>query len=970
MEHDVGQIYITSGSAAGAMDMHGGSGGGGSTLDARDPLSALSPHNLSREGGAAGGAYHRYSGMDHHSIPIADIRLLAREFLIHFHIVNDFVYLRCLRENLSSGAFFLEIEMSHLQEFSAALGQAVLSSPVSVLPLMEQAVWEVAAERKLLPHSTALVAAATAAVSGSSGGSAGIGGLSTMQHGLSIQVQLFWNVSPTSLRQLAQVSVGKLICVSGIVVKVSASHNRCTRAAIQCTSCRSKTYISGRRGLTLPPQCLQNSGGGGTSSDGRGTFMVGGGGGDGGGGGNRKRCRPNPYVMLPMECQYEDQQVLKIQELPEDVPTGELPRHVTVVLDRYLVDRVSPGSRVHIVGIVSVQEHRSGGGDLQDGKRKSSGSGGGRASTAGLRAQYLRAVGVMFCSTHEMGEASVVSVNQSFSSRVRMTRSVFSWNPEEESQFKAFAKTSHVYEKLSNSIDPAIFGLTNQKKAIVCLLMGGTRKKNGSNYLRGDMNVLFIGDPSTAKSQLLKFTEKVAPIGIYTSGKGSSAAGLTASVVSTGKGDFALEAGSMVLADGGVVCIDEFDKMREQDQVAIHEAMEQQTISIAKANLTTMLNSRTSVLAAANPSLGSYDPLRSNEDQMDFASSILSRFDLIFKVIDPRNAETDRRLAHHVVHLHKTTKAAGGGGGGGGGRKRGAGGEQMSGGRGGGSPSSGGVAPWTRRLPGASSRGSRKIASGEGRDGMGDSNKEDGRNGEEEQEVVDRRFLTKYIAYARATCFPIISEEAMRVLLDFYVQVRRDSHKQNLEALCRSQTLSSFSPGGGYRSGAGSSGSPSSLGATPGAFSSEGGSRNSFSSSSGSNGSATPIIQITARQLESLVRLTESQAKMRLDGLASRKDAEEAIRLFKTATVDAMNSGLLSGVDEGLSQMQSDLVLRVEEAIRRGISVGSTVDHHRLLSEMGRRGFEPKIVDRAIAAMVRREELLWRKQRTLLYRVR
>ena len=194
-----------------------------------------------------------------------------------------------------------------------------------------------------------------------------------------------------------------------------------------------------------------------------------------------------------------------------------------------------------------------------------------------------------------------------------------------------------MYSQLAQSIDPAIYGLADQKRAIVCLLFGGTRKRQGSNYLRGDMNVLFVGDPSTAKSQLLKFTEKVAPIGIYTSGKGSSAAGLTAAVISNGNGDFVLEAGSMVLADGGVVCIDEFDKMREQDQVAIHEAMEQQTISIAKANLTTMLNSRTAVLAAANPTLGSYDPLRSNEDQMDFQGSILSRFDLIFKVIDPHN---------------------------------------------------------------------------------------------------------------------------------------------------------------------------------------------------------------------------------------------------------------------------------------------------------------------------------------------
>lgn len=888
------------------------------------------------------------NGIGYPSVPVADIRLLARDFLKHFRIQNDFLYLRGLHENLGSNSYFLEIEMSHLQQFNAVLGQAVQSSPVSALPLLEQAVWETAVERKWLPQAASLVAAAASAGVIGASGTASSSALTSLQQGCSIQVQLFWDVPPSSIRQLAQASVGKLVCVSGIVVKISPSHHRCTRAALQCTSCRSKTFISGRRGLVLPQQCLQNGAGGGI----RVTHAP-----AGESGGSTKRCRPNPYVMLPMECQYEDQQVLKIQELPEDVPTGELPRHVTVVLDRYLVDRISPGSRVHIVGIVSVQEQRNGG-DLEGVvKKKSGGGGAGRSSTAGLRAQYLRAVGVMFCSAHELGESSVVSVNQSFSSRVRMSRSVFSWNPEEEAEFKAFAKSENVYESLSNSIDPAIFGLTNQKKAIVCLLIGGTRKKNGSNYLRGDMNVLFIGDPSTAKSQLLKFTEKVAPIGIYTSGKGSSAAGLTASVVSTGKGDFALEAGSMVLADGGVVCIDEFDKMRDQDQVAIHEAMEQQTISIAKANLTTMLNSRTSVLAAANPSMGSYDPTRSNEDQMDFASSILSRFDLIFKVLDPRNAEMDHRLAHHVVYLHKTTRASGGGAGGEGGsgggrRRRGGGAGGGGGGMGGGRQV--GTAAWTRRLPG----GGAPLRAGATGDGAGGGYPGRGGDaagpptGDASQEVLDRRFLTKYIAYARATCFPVISEEAMSTLLDFYVQVRRDSHKRNLEALSHAQAMSS----------SGSSSDAAGTGGGAGMKSSQ------FSSSSHS--SATPIIQITARQLESLVRITESQAKMRLDVLASRKDAEEAIRLFKTATVDAMNSGILSSVDPSLSPLESDLVLRVEEAIRRGISIGSTVDHHRLLSEMARRGFDGKMVDRAIGAMLRREELAWRKQRTVLYRIR
>lgn len=184
--------------------------------------------------------------------------------------------------------------------------------------------------------------------------------------------------------------------------------------------------------------------------------------------------------------------------------------------------------------------------------------------------------------------------------------------------------------------------------------MGGSKKilPDGMR-LRGDINVLLLGDPGTAKSQLLKFVEKVSPISVYTSGKGSSAAGLTASVQRDPvTREFFLEGGAMVLADGGVVCIDEFDKMRDEDRVAIHEAMEQQTISIAKAGITTILNSRTSVLAAANPVFGRYDDMKSPGENIDFQTTILSRFDMIFIVKDEHNEQRDRTIAKHVMNIH------------------------------------------------------------------------------------------------------------------------------------------------------------------------------------------------------------------------------------------------------------------------------------------------------------------------------
>lgn len=217
-----------------------------------------------------------------------------------------------------------------------------------------------------------------------------------------------------------------------------------------------------------------------------------------------------------------------------------------------------------------------------------------------------------------------------------------------------------LYNIMADCIAPSIYGNRDIKKAILCLLLGGSKKilPDGMK-LRGDINVLLLGDPGTAKSQLLKFVERAAPIAIYTSGKGSSAAGLTASVQrDASTREFYLEGGAMVLADGGVVCIDEFDKMRDEDRVAIHEAMEQQTISIAKAGITTILNARTSVLAAANPIFGRYDDMKTPGENIDFQTTILSRFDMIFIVKDEHSREKDETMAKHVLGLHSGGKGA------------------------------------------------------------------------------------------------------------------------------------------------------------------------------------------------------------------------------------------------------------------------------------------------------------------------
>jgi len=230
----------------------------------------------------------------------------------------------------------------------------------------------------------------------------------------------------------------------------------------------------------------------------------------------------------------------------------------------------------------------------------------------GVRAPYLRVLG--FQMDNQVG---------GFTTSIPIS-------VEDEELFRKLASSPDIYERISKSIAPSIFGFNDIKKAIACLLFGGSRKRLPDGLTRrGDINLLLLGDPGTAKSQLLKFVQQVSPIGVYTSGKGSSAAGLTASVTRDPTShNFVVEGGAMVLADSGVVCIDEFDKMREGDRVAIHEAMEQQTISIAKAGITTTLNSRCSVMAAANSVFGRWDDSK-GEDNIDFMPTILSRYDMI-----------------------------------------------------------------------------------------------------------------------------------------------------------------------------------------------------------------------------------------------------------------------------------------------------------------------------------------------------
>ncbi len=226
-------------------------------------------------------------------------------------------------------------------------------------------------------------------------------------------------------------------------------------------------------------------------------------------------------------------------------------------------------------------------------------------------------------------------------------------SPEEEKIIKSLATNSDVYERLVDSFAPHIQGHEIIKEAILLLIVGSTQRAlpDGSK-IRGDINVFLVGDPGTAKSEMLKFCARIAPRGLYTSGRGSTAAGLTAAVIRDKSGIMMLEAGAVVLGDQGLVCIDEFDKMKPEDRSALHEVMEQQSASIAKGGIVATLNARTSILSAANPMYGKYDPFKNITENVNLPIPLLTRFDLIFVVRDIPSKEKDQRIAKHIIKLH------------------------------------------------------------------------------------------------------------------------------------------------------------------------------------------------------------------------------------------------------------------------------------------------------------------------------
>ena len=393
----------------------------------------------------------------------------------------------------------------------------------------------------------------------------------------------------TSLRALGSIHIGKLVMVEGIIIRSTPARPMVTRAAFRCRRCGTITYLDQSGSfLSTPVQCTDPA------------------------------CmRKGPFEFLQEESTFIDHQQIRIQERPEDLPPGQLPRWINVMLEgRELVDVARPGDIVAIVGAV-------------------------RAVAPTLpRAGKLRVFRMHL-------DANLIDVVSKEPETVIIA-------PEEEEKIFELIKDPWVHRKVIQSIAPSIYGYEHIKESIMYLLFGGVPKKLPDITIRGDMNILLIGDPGTAKSQLLQYVSRIAPRGLYTSGRGSTAAGLTAAVLRERGGGMTLEAGALVLADKGVACIDEIDKMRQEDRVAIHEAMEQHTVSVAKGGIVATLNARTAILAAANPSLGRYNAYQTVAENISLPVTILSRFDLIFVLRDVPDKEMDAEMTEHILDLHRT----------------------------------------------------------------------------------------------------------------------------------------------------------------------------------------------------------------------------------------------------------------------------------------------------------------------------
>jgi replicative DNA helicase Mcm len=467
--------------------------------------------------------------------------------------------------------------------------------------------------------------------------------------------------SRVEIRKLRAKHLGTFVAIEGLVRKATEVRPKVTIAEFECVRCGHRmTVVQEGMQFHEPLECSKDDGG-----CGRGTGST-------------------KFKLLTDPSKFVDTQKIEIQEPPEGLRGGAQPERLVGYIEDDLSGKISPGDRLIINGILRSQQKGT--------------------QVKSTLFEILLDVNSVEYEEHEYEEILIT--------------------PEDELKIREFSNSVDIFEKIIASISPTIYGYTQEKEALALQLFGGVSKvMDDGTRIRGDIHIALIGDPGTAKSQILRYMALLAPRGIYTSGKASSAAGLTAAAVKDefGEGRWTLEAGALVLADKGLACIDELDKMNDQDRSAIHESLEQGTISVAKAGITATLQSRCAVLGAANPKYGRFDENRNIAEQIDLPPALLSRFDAIFTMTDRPNSEQDRKVAAHILKAHRR-------------------GELM-----------------LHESP-------ETIKDIDAAEIMRDS--------EGLVPAMDRDFLRKYVAYSKRI-IPIMSDESMRTIEGYYISIRK-----------------------------------------------------------------------------------------------------------------------------------------------------------------------------------------------------